>query len=149
MSDLAAGLFGLGLKKDSKTQIDGAVRLARKYLEVRDPSRPSILSNAASIYRELGQFDLELAFESFDLSRLAKGDDCPETLSAMMEYARALLCSDQHKVGREIMKLCVLRTERKYGLNHCLTNARAEELARTQGMQDERREATESLQAPE
>jgi tetratricopeptide (TPR) repeat protein len=139
MSDLASCLLLLGLKNDSKSQIDRAVRLAKEHLASRDPDRLSTLSNAASIYGALGQPNLELSFESFDLFRLTMGDDNPETLTAMMEYARALIRSNQLEVGREIMKLCILRTERKYGLNHQLTTGRAGVLAKVQEVQDERR----------
>lgn len=139
ISDLAGSLFLQGLNNESKAQLDRAVTLAKEYLEARNPDRLAILCNAASIYRALGRPDLELAHESFDLSRRVKGDDNPETLNAMMEYAGALVCNKQLGVALEIMKLCVLRTTRKHGQDHHLTTARATELAKVQEMQRQQR----------
>lgn len=139
MSDLAASLFQQGSNDESKAQLDRAVTLAKEHLAARHPDRLTILSNAASIYRELGQPDLELADETFDLSRRVKGDDNPETLNAMMEYARALICSKQLGLALEIMKLCVFHTNENYGPDHHLATARTVELDKLQELQGQQR----------
>jgi tetratricopeptide (TPR) repeat protein len=94
MSDLAACLFKLGSSSEPKAQINRAVKVAKAHLEAHDLDRFAILRNAAGIYRRRDQPDLELSYESFDLSRRVKRDDNSETLSAMIEYAQALICND-------------------------------------------------------
>jgi tetratricopeptide (TPR) repeat protein len=138
MSDQAACLLQVGRRDESKTQIDRAVRLARRHLGGYDSDRSSIFSNAASIYRALGLYRLssELSFESYDSTRRMEGEDSPATLDAMMEYSLSLIKDGNLQMGREIMRLCVQRTERQYGSDHKLTVGRAKELANSY---DERR----------
>lgn len=134
MSDQAASLLVVGQRDESKALIGRAVELARGHFETFDPDRSSVLSNAAAMYRGLGLRRLasELAFESYDSARRVKGDDSPETLSAMMEHARCSILAGILQTGWEGMKLCVERTRRKYGPDHWLTIARAQELADSQ-----------------
>jgi len=134
MSDQAASLLAAGQRDESKALIDRAVKLAKEHLGTFDPDRSSVLSNAAAMYRGLGLYSLacELSFESYDSARRVKGDDSPETLSAMMEYARCCILAGIPQAGRKSMKLCVEHTKRKYGPDHPLTMARAQELADTQ-----------------
>lgn len=131
MSDQATYLFLVGQRNQSKALIGRAVELARRHLGTRDPGRSSIISNAAAMYRALGQYCLssELSLESFDSARHVKGEDSPETLSAMMEYSRSVVHNGELQTGREIMKLCVQRTKRRLGSDHELTIGRAKELA--------------------
>jgi tetratricopeptide (TPR) repeat protein len=134
MSNQAASLLTVGERVKSKALIDRAVKLARGHLGTFDPDRSSVLSNAAAMYRGLGLYRLacELSFESYDSARRVKGDDSPETLSAMMEYARCSILAGILQTGWEGMKLCVELTKRKYGPDHSLTIARAQELADSQ-----------------
>jgi tetratricopeptide (TPR) repeat protein len=131
MSNQAASLLAVGERVKSQALIDRAVKLARDHLGTFSPSRSSVLSNAAAMYRELGLNRLasELSFESYDSARRVRGDDSPETLSAMMECARCSILAGILGTGWEGMKLCVERTKRKYGPDHPLTMARAQELA--------------------
>lgn len=134
MSDQAASLLSVGKRDESKAQVDRAVELARRHLGTRDPDRCKVFSNAAAIYHALGLYHLasELSFESYDSARRVKGEDSPETLSAMMEHCRSLIRGGELQAGREGMKLCVQRTKRKYGQNHPLAIYRARQLADSQ-----------------
>lgn len=131
MSDQTASLLAVGQRDESKALIDRVVKLAREHLGTFDPDRSSVLSNGAVMYRGLGLYRLacELSFESYDSARRVKGDDSPDTLSAMMEYARCSILVGILQPGRESMRLCVERTKRTYGHDHPLTIARAQELA--------------------
>jgi len=131
MSDQAASLLAVGQRDESKALIDRAVKLAKEHLGTFDPDRSSVLSNAAAMYRGLGLYRLacELPFESYDSARRVKGDDSPEILSAMMEYARCSILAGILQAGWKGLKLCVEHTKRKYEPDHSSTIARAQGLA--------------------
>jgi tetratricopeptide (TPR) repeat protein len=130
-SDLAAYLACASRWEENKTQIDRAVELSRSHLGDENARTFQIVTNASSLYRAMGLFSMavELADVGLLQSRRTNGEDHPETLTAMFEYARCLWHKGECQAAMEGMKICVLRTERKYGASGDLTLLRAKELA--------------------
>jgi tetratricopeptide (TPR) repeat protein len=130
-NNLAVYLGRASRWKESKTEIDCAVEISRSHLGDENVLTSQILSNAASLYVDMG--DLSTATELADISLLQSrrnfGEDHPETLDAMFEHARCMWRKGEREGALGGMKLCVSRTKRRYGDNNRLTLFRAETLA--------------------
>jgi hypothetical protein len=128
MSDLAVYLARASRFEESKMEINRALELSRSHLGDENPQTIRIVVNAASLYMAMNLWPAaeELAYAGMVSSRRINGEDHPETLTAMFEHARCLLHEGECQAAVEGMRLCVLRTERKYGDSGLLTSRRAE-----------------------
>lgn len=130
-NDLAVYLARASRLEESKMEINRAVELSRSHLGDENPQTIRIVVNAASLYRAMNLWPAaeELAYMGMSSRRKINGEDHPDTLTAMFEYARCLLYKGEYQAAVEGMRLCVLRTKRKYSDSNLLTLEREKELA--------------------
>jgi tetratricopeptide (TPR) repeat protein len=127
-SDLAVYLARASRFEESKMEISRALELSRSHLGDENAQTIRIVVNAASLYMAMNLWPAaeELAYVGMISSRRINGEDHPETLTAIFEHARCRLHNGECREAVEVMRLCVSRTQRKYGDSGLLTSRRAE-----------------------